>query len=376
MIETAESENRDFTAEEQQTSDRIDGEITSLTNRISRQERDEQRARDMADPPAPRPHERDQGEGLSEQFRALARGEQRVVTVNFNAADVQRDLTVGTDTAGGHTVPTSFVRSLYESLVERSAIRQTNVRVLTTTSGEKMLVPKVTTRGSAALVSEGGTLQESDPAFGQVELDAYKYGQLIQLSSELIADSGVNILDFIARDAGRALGEATGTHYVTGDGSSKPAGVSPNATNGVTADSDTEITAEEVIDLYFSVIGPYRRNGYWMMNDSTLATVAKLQDGSGRYLLDPLATTTPQTIRGRPVVTDHNMAEIAASARVILFGDFSGYTIRDVGSMRFERSEHFAFDTDLVTFRSIMRTDGELVDTTGAVKALDMGAGT
>ena len=36
--------------------------------------------------------------------------------------------------------------------------------------------------------------------------------------------------------------------------------------------------------------------------------------------------------------------------------------------MRFERSDDFAFTSDLVTFRALLRTDGKLVDTTGAIK--------
>jgi len=373
LIDTAEAANRDLGSEEAQSYDRLDGEIEALTVRINRQEQAEQRDRDAATAPDPNLGE-DDVETLEDEFRALARGERRNVTVNYNAADVERgsrDLTVATATAGGHTVPETFVGRLYEFLTERSAIRQTNATVLTTQSGEKMLIPKVTGQGSAALVSEATALAESDPAFNQVELDAYKYGQLIQLSSELIADTGVNLLDFIARDAGRALGEATGTHYVTGDGSSKPTGVLEDTTLGVTAAAVATMTADEVIDLYFSVIAPYRRNAYWLLNDATLAILRKLKDADGQYLWEPsLRNGVPDRILGRPVVTDHNVAAPAAGAISAAFGDFSGYYIRDVGTMRFERSDHFAFSSDLVTFRSIMRTDGKLVDTTGAVKHL------
>lgn len=373
LIDTAEAANRDLGSEEAQSYDRLDGEIEALTVRINRQEQAEQRDRDAATAPDPNLGE-DDVETLEDEFRALARGERRNVTVNYNAADVERgsrDLTVATDTAGGFTVPETFVGRLYEFLTERSAIRQTNATVLTTQSGEKMLIPKVTGQGSAALVSEATALAESDPAFNQVELDAYKYGQLIQLSSELIADTGVNLLDFIARDAGRALGEATGTHYVTGDGSSKPTGVLEDTTLGVTAAAVATMTADEVIDLYFSVIAPYRRNAYWLLNDATLAILRKLKDADGQYLWEPsLRNGVPDRILGRPVVTDHNVAAPAAGAISVAFGDFSGYYIRDVGTMRFERSDHFAFSSDLVTFRSIMRTDGKLVDTTGAVKHL------
>lgn len=375
IINQAEKANRDFDAQESETYDRIDAEIAALTKRIERQEQADQRDRDAAVPPTPNPDRGDGGgESLEDQFRALGRGDRRSVVVTFNGQDVQRgrrDLVVGTPTAGGDTVPESFVGRLYEFLTERSAIRQTNVTVLTTASGEPLQVPKVTAQGAAALVAEGDSLAEDDPEFDQVTLNAYKYGQLMQVSSELIADTGVNLLDFLARDAGRALGEASGAHFIDGDGSSKPTGILEDSTEGVEANAPAAITADEIIDLYFSVIGPYRRNSFWVMNDSTLALLRKLKDQDDQYLWEPsLRNGVPDRILGRPIVTDHNMPAVAANAKSVVFGDFSGYYIRDVGAMRFERSDQYAFDKDLVTFRSIMRTDGKLVDTTGAVKHL------
>jgi HK97 family phage major capsid protein len=53
----------------------------------------------------------------------------------------------------------------------------------------------------------------------------------------------------------------------------------------------------------------------------------------------------------------------AVSSPVIAFGDFKGYFIRDVTPLRFERSDEYAFGTDLVSFRALYRTDGQLADT-------------
>jgi HK97 family phage major capsid protein len=46
------------------------------------------------------------------------------------------------------------------------------------------------------------------------------------------------------------------------------------------------------------------------------------------------------------------------------FGDFSAYYIRSVGNPIIERSDDFAFNTDLVTFRGKWRVDGDLLDLT------------
>jgi len=105
------------------------------------------------------------------------------------------------------------------------------------------------------------------------------------------------------------------------------------------------------------------------MNSSTWAAVRKLKDNQNNYLVDRLGNEGDLQLLGRPVVLDPNMPAMSSSAKSILFGDFSAYFIRDVGSIRIERSDEFAFANDLVTFRFIGRFDGDLIDETGAIKA-------
>jgi HK97 family phage major capsid protein len=64
----------------------------------------------------------------------------------------------------------------------------------------------------------------------------------------------------------------------------------------------------------------------------------------------------------------------ALSAKSLVFGDFSQFFVRFAGGVRFERSDDYAFNTDLVTFRALLRADCSLVDLTGAVKYFAGGA--
>ena len=377
-------EDRAFTAEEEQTWQRINADIATMDARVVEldeivtREREAAAARERiaglvtpdTDPEQERSNDRPSD---GDQLRRLARGEVRHVDFALSDRDKRetRDLVKGTASAGGNTVPTSFVRRLYEHLVEVSAIRQTNVTVLTTATGEALQIPKTTAHGAAALVAEGGAIAESDPTFGQVTLDAYKYGVLIQVSHELVNDTAVDLEGYLARQAGRALGLASEAHFITGDGSSKPQGITTVSTLGKTAASATAVTTDELIDLMHSVIQPYRSNGTWMFKDSTLAAIRKLKDTTNQYLWAPgLAGSVPSTILGHPYVTELNMPAMTTGLKSVLFGDFSSYWLRDVESLRFETSLDYAFNTDLVTFRALIRCDGDLVDTTGAVKHL------
>ena len=166
---------------------------------------------------------------------------------------------------------------------------------------------------------------------------------------------------------------------MTGTGSSQPAGIVTNATLGVTGGTTVSgaFTADNLIDLYHSVIAPYRRSPScaWLMRDATLASLRKLKDTTNQYLWQPgLTLGAPDTLLGKPVYTDPNVAAVALSAKSVLFGDISRYFVRLAGGVRFERSDDYAFGNDLVSFRCLVRGDGLLVDQTGAVKYFQGGA--
>jgi HK97 family phage major capsid protein len=219
-------------------------------------------------------------------------------------------------------------------------------------------------------------------------LDAFKYAHLIKVSSELLADTGVDIEGYLAAESGRALGNALGAALVTGDGSGDPNGVHTASTTGVTGGNglgggfgvqdNAGEGFDDLIDLFYSVKAPYRASSacHWMMADSTAAVVRKLKTSTGEYAWQPsVVAGQPDVILGKPVIIDPNVPAVAENAKSILFGDFSTYFVRLAGGVRFERSDDFAFDTDVVTFRAIVRGDGDLADTSAIKGFVGGGAG-
>jgi HK97 family phage major capsid protein len=375
VLETAEAEARtNLNAEEESSYSAAMADVDALDARLRELADAETRAADiesaLAKYGAPEAPAAPAELTVEDELRALGRGEVRAVAVPFES----RDLTKGSATAGGNTVPTSFSASVWEHMIESSAILQAGATILNTASGETLEIPVTTTHSTGALITEGSTLTESDPAFAKRSLGAYKYGLSIQVSSELVADTGFDLLGYLARQSGRAVGNALGTDLVTGNASSKPSGIVQTATTGVTGattGASGTFTADELIDLYFSVIAPYRSSTScaWIMRDATLARVRKLKDTTNQYLWQPsMQVGAPDTLLGKPVFTDPNVAAVATSAKSVIFGDISAYHVRLAGGVRFERSDDFAFQSDLVTFRAVVRGDGILADQTGAVK--------
>ena len=77
---------------------------------------------------------------------------------------------------------------------------------------------------------------------------------------------------------------------------------------------------------------------------------------------------SPDLLRGKPLVADPFMPAVATGAHPVAFGDFSQFFVRLVGGVRFERSDDYLFNQDLVAFRALLRGDGTLIDQTGAIK--------
>jgi HK97 family phage major capsid protein len=282
-------------------------------------------------------------------------------------------------------LPTSFVGQLYRYLVDTSSIRQANPTVFSTVSGENLAVPRSTAEGVATWVAEGAALTASDPTLSSVILGAYKVAKLLQISTELLADTGFDIVGFMAEHAGRNLGIAVDTAYVAGTGTTQPTGFLGAAVSGFTAANGTgslvglptsgsAVGADVLIELYHSILPQYRPRATFVMNDSTIKVVRKLKDTTGQYLWQPaLVAGQPDLLLGRPCLPDPHVPAIGTANTPIAFGDFAGYFIRDVTPIRFERSDDFAFGNDLVSFRAIYRTDGKLGDAQ-AVKVYTTGA--
>lgn len=124
-----------------------------------------------------------------------------------------------------------------------------------------------------------------------------------------------------------------------------------------------------LISLYHSIVSGYRTRASWLMSDTAAATLRKLKSADGVYAWQASTIAgQPDTVLGKPVNTDPNIAVPAASAKSVLFGDFSALYVRRAGGVRFERSDDFAFDTDMVSFRALVRTGAVRVDD-GAIKA-------
>ncbi|MGN1294871.1 MAG: phage major capsid protein [Bacilli bacterium] len=289
--------------------------------------------------------------------------------------EMSNALQIGTDSEGGYLVPDEYETTLVEALEEENIFRKL-AHVISTSSGDRK-IPVVASKGSASWVDEEGTIPDSDDAFSQVSIGAYKLGTLIKVSNELLNDNVFNLEAYISKEFARRIGAKEEDAFFNGNGTGKPVGIF-NATGGaeigVTAASATAITADEIIDLFYSLKAPYRKKAVWILNDATIKTIRKLKDNNGNYLWQPALTAgTPDTILGRPVYTSSYVPTIAAGAKTIAFGDFSYYWIADRAGRNFKKLSELYAANDQTGFVATQRVDGKLI-LPEAIKVLKMKA--
>ena len=287
--------------------------------------------------------------------------------------EVMNALQVGTDSEGGYLVPDEFEHTLVEALQEENIFRKL-AHIIQTASGDRK-IPVVASKGTASWVDEEGSITESDDSFGQVSIGAYKLGTLIKVSNELLNDSVFPLEGYISKEFARRIGAKEEDSFFNGDGDGKPVGIfhsTGGAQVGVTAASTSAITADEIIDLFYSLGAPYRKKAVWVLNDATVKSIRKLKDGNGNYLWQPALTAdTPDTLLGRPVYTSTSVPTIASGAKVIAFGDFSFYWIADRQGRIFKKLSELYATTDQNGFVATQRVDGKLI-LPEAIKVLQM----
>ncbi len=369
-------ENGMMNAEDTATYERMEQEIDRYGAAIDREERAERMERELNAPTAQTLTSRPEKTPFGKKGRASDEYNNafwRMVRDRGAHYTVYNALQVGTDSEGGFLVPDEYERTLIQALEEENKLR-TLCKVIRTSSGDRK-IPLVASHGTASWVDEEGAIPESDDAFGMISLGAHKVASIIKVSDELLQDSVFDVEGYIAAEFARRVGDAEEAAFINGDGAGKPIGMlhaTFGAGIGVTAAGAAAITAEELIDLVYSLKAPYRKRAKFLFNDQTIKALRKLKDDNGQFLWQPgLQAGQPNTLLGYNYETSAHMPLIGAGAKPILFGDFSSYWIADRDGRSIQRLNELYAATGQIGFRVTQRLDGRLVQQDG-MKCLAM----
>lgn len=348
-IDLAEAEGRGLAAEEIEKIDRIEADIRKADEAIKVAERNEERKAEAS--LAAR------GFVIAEEERGEADILRGMAETRGKHTFERRDIVSSTN-----TVPKSFFDQVFD-VARGVGPMLVESEIINTTTGEDLTIPTLTNYGTATIAAEGSAVNESDVTYSSITLGAFKYGQLIQVSRELVTDAGFDIEAHLATAFGNSLGFAANNDLTVGNGSSKPNGIINAASTGVTGTAtDGVFTADEAIELQYT-LDPMARmlpGVKYMANGSTIGKLRTLKDDAGNYLYQ-VNVGQADSFAGYEVVENPHMASTGTAGELPLaFGHIPSYKVRMAGGLDVASSEDYAFNANLVTYRALMRLDGDL----------------
>jgi HK97 family phage major capsid protein len=351
VLDFAEAEKRGLSAEENQKIARIEADIDSADTAIST-------ARSIADREARAaeasasfaPATNSPANSDADILRSIAMGETR----GHEFVRENRTLVPSANTVG---------QSFYDQVFQIAQLvgpMLTVSEVFSTQSGENLVIPTVTATSTSGSVAAAGTISESNPTFSSITLGAEKYGALVQVAQELVTDAGFDITSYIAQQLGTSLGLKVNDVLTTKLSAAAGSVVRGTATNFAAS-------YEDLIDLVYGIADGARvlPGLGFQMSKTGIAAARKLKDDSGSYIwTDSAVPGQPATLLGYPVFENPNVAAVGTAAKSVLFGHLPSFKVRVAGGMRVDQSADFAFNTDTVTYRGLMRVDGGLTHAT------------
>ena len=375
FAESKKDENGLMSDEDFKTYEGMEKTIENYTREIERKKREEEMDKSLEKPTTQaltnEPTTFNEEEKPMRARNVYKKSMMKALRTNFR--DISNELKVGTDESGGYLVPEEMETDIANGLEDENIVRKLATKVQT--SGlHKINI--AATKPAALWVEEGGQLTFGDGTFDQVSLDAHKLHVGIKVTEELLYDSAFNLEKYITEEFTRALANAEEDAFLNGDGVNKPTGIFDSKKGGelgVTTKAQT-ITADELIDLVYSLDRPYRKKAAFILNDATVAQIRKLKDVNGAYIWQPsLKDGEPDRLLGYPAYTSAFAPKAEKGKLAVAFGDFSYYKIGDRGNRSFQDLKELFAGNGMVGFLGKERVDGILV-LREAVKLLKIGA--
>lgn len=358
FLDSHTDEDGKLSAEDAAAYEKMEADVVEMKKAIDRLERQAAIDRELDKPITNQPENAKPAGG----FRATDEYKQDMLTaMRTRFRNISNVLQEGNDQQGGYLVPVEYDNRLIDVLNEENIMR--NLATKITTSGEHK-INIAATKPAAAWIEEGGALTFGDATFDQIMMDAYKLHVAIKVTEELLYDAAFNLEGYIIDQFGKALANAEEDAFLNGDGKGKPMGVFDTTNGGQynTTTSTANISADDIINLVYTLKRPYRKSAAFITNDKTLASLRKLKDNNGAYLWQPALTAgEPDRLFGYAIHTSQFAPEATAGKAAMAFGDFSYYNIGDRGSRSMQELKELFAGNGMVGYVMKERVDGRLI---------------
>lgn len=297
-------------------------------------------------------------------FRKLYDGEISKYVVNYKATNIE-----GTSNLGGYLVPTEegwYVPNLNDFGLVRSRAR------LVQMNRDKMNFPYTSTDLVAYNVNEAQAITASNYVFGQLQLDATKYGSITTVSNELLQDTFYPVSGIVMESLTKQFAGAEDALFVTrlkalGASQVQAATATGSFATTVSAGSGSYDVCLNLISKLETINMGYVNGATFIMSPSVYNTLAKVKDTSGQYVVS-MINDIP-SIQGYPIVKSNKFAtatDTTDGALAIAFGNMQNVYFGSRMNMELYLAKEGTvgsdslLQSDLSAFRAISRFDVQI----------------
>lgn len=262
---------------------------------------------------------------------------------------------------GGSLIPETIVNYIIKKVYDISPILERSQKFNVKGKLDVPFYPADSQNITVAYQSEFSPLASSSGSFDTVQLTGFLAGALTKISRTLINNVDFDIVGFVIDEMAEQIARFIEGELLNGT-ASKVDGLS-TLTNGITAQSASAITADEVVKLHDCIKDRFQQNAIWIMSPATRTALRLLKDNMGRYLLnDDVSTPFGTSLLGKPVFVSDNMPNIATGKKVIFYGDMKGLATKFNEDINVEVLRERYADEHAVGVVSWFEFDAKVID--------------
>lgn len=384
VIDKAEGEDRDLSAEEQASFDTMKAEKEALDRRIARLEEVEGASAALEEtvPAVARRQgiERANGPEAAREFESFGEfmhavrfrpNDQRlnfVENAGASGAEISAEQRMDTETSGGFMVPTQLRSTIMRVEAQASLVRpRANVIPAGSPPDAGITIPALDQTGSAPSnvfggvevkwIGEGEEKSETDADLRQITLTPHEVAGLVTITDKLLRNwqAAGSFIENLLRGA---VTQAEDYAFLRGSGAAQPLGVlNAGATKYVNRAANNLVSYNDLVSMVAVLL---MRGGspIWSMSQSVLPQIAKLQDPNGNYIWHENARDGfAGSLLGYPVRWNNRAPALGTKSDVLL-ADFSHYLIKDGSGPFVAASEHVKFTSNKTVIKIFWNVDG------------------
>jgi HK97 family phage major capsid protein len=312
LINSAKTETRAMTGEEDTRFNAIREEITAIDKTMSAESQAEQ-MKTAEGQQAKSPEAEQRMLEAEDKFVRFIKGETRALDVAGNGA----------------IIPTEISNRILTRVRELSPIyqRSTVFNVggdLVFPSFDQYTIQTNYVADMTALTAQNGT-------FTTRKLQNFIAGSLVTISRSLMNRTDFDLAQFIVNCMAQSMANFIERELQIGVGTTAMTGLftDTNVTS-VTAAGATAVTLDDLISTQLAIPEQYQNDAVWLMSKPLFTTLRKLKDTQGYPLLNnDISSPFGWTILGRPVYVSQNTpATFTTGQKVLAYGDLSGMYVK------------------------------------------------